>query len=56
MITWTCPTHGTDMIPTRDTTEYWDADAQQWCLNDDSEHPYCPECGRMLESTTTEAP
>lgn len=47
---WRCSTHDTDMLPTRDTTEYWDDYAQQWVLNKDFDKPYCPECGNILES------
>ena len=43
-----CP--GDDVIPTRDCTEHYDRESDEWIHNDGSEeHPYCPTCGVNLD-------
>ncbi len=36
-----------DAMPAKDTTMYWEKDAQKWRVSDDagSERPYCTYCG-----------
>jgi len=36
-----------DAMPAKDTTMYWEKDAQEWRLSDDTgfERPYCTSCG-----------
>jgi hypothetical protein len=45
-----CPSGCPDLIPTRDTTEYWDAEAKVWIPNDpgNDDPPYCPNCSAIL--------
>ncbi len=52
-MTYTCPNSCEDLIPTRDTTEYFDEDEQRWvpCEGND-DPPYCPSCGRLLKDET----